>query len=113
MRKSNSYVREWLLKNRFDHVWFKPHRDGRKKQNWEMVYRSNGEIYGQLDIFNLWDGLCFDPTGTLVMFQVKTGSWASEKKIKKFMKNKSGFIGMVFNVRKKDNRWKVFVREYR
>jgi len=113
MRTSNVYVREWLLKNKFDHVWFKPHRDPRKRGNHEVVYRANGETYGQLDLFNLFDGVCFDPNGLLVMFQVKTHNWASEKKIKDFMKGKSGFMCMVFNVRLIERRWKVFIREYR
>ena len=43
----------WLLKNGYDEIWLKAH--GRRQ---DLVY-NRGEWYRALDLWNLFDGICF------------------------------------------------------
>lgn len=109
MRASNKLVREWLLSNGYDEIWFKPHT----KRN-DVVFTQNGK-YIATDLWNLFDGLCFK-NGDLRCLQMKTNSWAKEKPITDFIR-KHPLIVLSFNVTDKlkesKGKYKVFVREYR
>ena len=110
MRASNLMVREWLLTNNYDQVWFKPHT----KRN-EYVFTQKGK-YLATDIWNLFDGICIDPSGFIVFLQMKTNSWAKEKPLKDFIKRCKDVIILSFNVTNKlkecKGHYKVFVRDY-
>jgi hypothetical protein len=110
MRASNKLVREWLLKNNYDEIWFKPHG----KRN-DYVFTQKGNYMAQ-DIWNLFDGICITPSGWVVFLQMKTNSWASEKDFIKFRKKCPQMIILSFNVTNKlkecKGKYKVFVREY-
>lgn len=109
MRTSNKMVREFLLRQDFDHVWFKRH----SKRN-DVVYTQRGS-YLASDLWNLFDGMCFTSRGIIVFLQMKTNNWAKEIPLKNFAKDHKVVI-LSFNVtnRLKDCRgkWKVFVRSY-
>lgn len=112
MRTSNKLVREWLLKNSYDEIWFKPHG----KRN-DYVFTQKGNYMAQ-DIWNLFDGICISNYSGITFLQMKTNAWASEKPFKDFLKKlPDNYIEILsFNVTNKlaecKGRWKVFVREY-
>ena len=110
MRASNLLVRKWLLENKFDNIWFKPH----SKRN-DLVFTQNGN-YLAIDLWNLFDGICFTEFGGIVFLQIKTNSWAKEKPIRDFLKKTHDLRVMVFNVTDKlkecKKHYKVFVRRY-
>lgn len=120
MRASNKLVREWLLKNGYDEIWFKAHG----KRN-DYVFTQRGTYMAQ-DIWNLFDGICFTAHGAIVFLQMKTNVWANDKKYESFCIRHSCRI-LSFNVSNKLKEcrnilkdgsegkipnWKVFVREY-
>lgn len=108
MRASNFLVREWLLQNNYDNIWFKPHT----ARN-DIVFTQNGK-YLATDLWNLFDGIC---TGgnTVFFLQMKTNAWAKEKEIKQWI-DKINCHVLVFNVTNKckqcNGKYKVFMREY-
>lgn len=111
MRASNKMVREWLLKNGYDHIWFKPHG----KRN-DIVFTQKGNYLAQ-DIWNLFDGLAINPLGYIALLQMSTGKWHDKKQYEKFAKKIQGGLEilnfMVTNKRKECNgKYKVFVREF-
>lgn len=103
-------VREWLLREGYDQVWFKAHT----ARN-DVVFTQKGK-YLATDLWNLFDGICIDPAGFIVFLQMKTNSWAKEKPIKDFVKRVKGCFALSFNVTNKrvecKNHYKVFVRDY-
>ncbi len=109
MRASNKLIREWLLKNRYDQIWFKPHG----KRN-DYVFTQKGNYMAQ-DIWNLFDGVAISLMGNLYFLQMKTNNWANEKRIKDFIKN-TNIHALSFNVTNKKKeckgKYKVFMREY-
>ena len=107
MRVSNRKAVLLLLKNGYDDIWLKPH--GRRH---DLVYNT-GEWYRALDLWNLFDGICFDKEGNIVLIQIKTNAWAKEKPIKDFLKDKKHLITLSLNVNRHKNIWSVSVREYK
>lgn len=109
MWASNKMVREFLLKNEFDGIWFKPHT-----KRSDIVYTQRG-TYLANDLWNLFDGMCFAPNGKIVFLQMKTNNWAKEEPIK-FFQEKHKVVILSFNVTNKlkdcRGKWKVFVRTY-
>ena len=121
MRASNKLVREWLLKNSYDEIWFKPHG----KRN-DLVFTQRGNYLAQ-DIWNLFDGICISRGGTVMFLQMATTKFHAKEPFQKFA-NKVRGIGilnfMVTDKRKECERinkdgkvskirdYKVFVREY-
>ena len=108
MRVSNRKAVLLLLKNGYDDIWLKPH--GRRH---DLVYNT-GEWYRALDLWNLFDGICFG--GNIPFFiQIKTNSWAAAKPIKSFLVNHNISV-IIFNVTNKPKKckgkYKVFSREY-
>ena len=111
MRASNKLVREWLLSNGYDQIWFKAHTNRS-----DSVFTQKGK-YLATDLWNLFDGMCIDSTGEYVVFlQMKTNSWAKEEPIKNFIKNKTGCFALSFNVTNKlkncKGKYTVHVRDY-
>ena len=109
MRASNKLVREWLLKNSYDEIWFKPHG----KRN-DYVFTQRGSYMAQ-DIWNLFDGICIRE-GVITFLQMKTNAWAKGSDFVKF-KNKTIMTDILsFNVtnalKECGGKYKVFVREY-
>jgi hypothetical protein len=106
MRASNKLVREWLLENGYDNIWFKPH----SARN-DLVFTSKGN-YLATDLYNLFDGICTD--GGIVFLQNKTNRWATEEPLIRFSK-KYGVKILSFNVTnklKESKKYKVYVRRY-
>ncbi len=107
MRASNKLVREWLLKNGYDDIWFKPHT----KRN-DLVFTQKGK-YLATDLWNLFDGLCF-LNGSLRCLQMKTNAWAKQEPLIRFAK-KTGLTILSFNVsnqiKSSKGKFQVFVRE--
>lgn len=109
MRTSNKMVREFLLKQKFDHIWFKRHT-----KRSDVIYTQRGSYWAS-DLWNLFDGMCFAPTGAIVFLQMKTNNWAKEEPIKNFVK-KHKVVILSFNVTNRlkecNGHFKIFVRSY-
>ena len=106
MRSSNRKAVLWLLKNGYDDIWLKAH--GRRL---DLIY-TTGEWYRALDLWNLFDGICFDDVGRIILIQIKTNSWAKADPIKEFLKNKKNLIVLVINVKGSGKKWEVLTKEY-
>lgn len=110
MRASNKLVREWLLSNNYDQIWFKAHT----ARN-DLVFTQKGN-YLSTDLWNLFDGICQSSSGFIVFLQMKTNKWADEKPLKEFIKKINGCFIISFNVNNKlketRGKYKVFVRNY-
>jgi len=107
MRSSNRKAVLWLLKNGYDEIWLKPH--GRRQ---DLVY-NRGEWYRALDLWNLFDGICFDEKGNIVLLQIKTNAWAPEKPFTDFLSDKKNLRILSINVKlAKFKKWEVLTRYY-
>lgn len=111
MRASNRKVREWLLANGYDDIWFKPHT---KKS--DAVFTQHG-MYRATDLWNLFDGICTGGFGKGMFYlQMKTNAWADQKPIHKFISSHPQTNVLVFNVtnalKECNGKYKVFVRQY-
>lgn len=110
MRASNKMVREWLLQNGYDEIWFKPHG----KRN-DYVFTKKGNYMAQ-DIWNLFDGICINNWGYVYFLQVKTNNWAKKSDFEKFIRKTAQTHILSFNVTNKrkecNKKYKVLVREY-
>ena len=106
MRSSNRKAVLWLLKHDYDDIWLKAH--GRRH---DLIY-TLGEWYRALDLWNLFDGICFDKNGNIILIQIKTNAWADAAKIRTFLKGKKNLTAMVINVKGKGKNWEVLIREY-
>jgi len=109
MRASNKLVRFWLLENKYDQIWFKPH-----SKRSDLVFTQNGN-YLATDLWNLFDGICFSPCGEIIFLQMKTNRWAKEKEINCFVKRTKSRV-LIFNVTNQlvecNKKYRVFVRKY-
>ena len=106
MRFSNRKAVNYLLSKGYDDIWLKPH--GRRH---DLVY-TQGDWYRALDLWNLFDGICFDRDGNANFIQIKTNAWAAEKPIKDFIYDKKNLIVLSINVKGSGKKWEVKVREY-
>ena len=82
MRFSNRKAVLWLLKNGYDDVWLKPHT-----KRTDLTY-TQGEWYRVIDLWNLFDGVCFNEEGEAIFFQIKTNAWAKASPIIDFLADK-------------------------
>ena len=99
MRFSNRKAVLWLLENGYDEIWLKPHI-----RRSDLVY-TVGEWYRALDLWNLFDGICFDADGNIVLIQIKPTAWASASPINDWLKDKNKLIVLVINVKGKGKKW--------
>ena len=106
MRFSNRKAVMWLLKNGYDEIWLKAH--GRRQ---DLVY-NRGDWYRALDLWNLFGGICFDEKGNIVLLQIKTNAWASEKRFREFLADKKNLRILSINVLGKFKKWEVLTRQY-
>ena len=107
MRQSNRKAVMWLLKNNYDEIWLKPHT-----RRADLVY-TRGEWYRALDLWNLFDGICFDDNDNVVFIQIKTNAWAPEKPLISFANTHKSVRVMSINVKQnKEKKWEVLYREY-
>jgi len=107
MRASNRKAVLWLLKNEYDEIWLKPHI-----RRADLVY-TRGEWYRALDLWNLFDGICFDEKNNIVFLQIKTNSWAKAKPLENFVKTHQNVKIISINVKGEKNKWVVYFREYK
>ena len=105
MRISNGHATKYLLQRGFDNIWLKPHTRFKDKVQCQTTR------YYALDLWNLYDGLCFDTKGVLWAIQIKTNAWAKASDIITFQKDHK-IKCIVLNVKKEGSRWKVFERKY-
>ena len=110
MRTTNKKIREWLLEKGYDDIWFKAH--GKQK---DMTFTQRGNYYST-DLWNLFDGICFDDQGNLVLLQMKTNGWADSKEIQEWLMKRKNLNVLVFNVTNKPKeckgKFKLFYRSY-
>jgi hypothetical protein len=111
MRASNKLVREWLLSNGYDEIWFKAHG----KRN-DYVFTQRGKYMAQ-DIWNLFDGICISYDGKICFLQMKTNAWAKGSDFKEFQKKTKNYAEVLsFNVTNKcvdcKGKFQVFVRGF-
>jgi hypothetical protein len=109
MRISNKRIREWLLENNYNDIWFKAHT----KRN-DRVYTQSG-TYLATDLWNLFDGICFDVKRDIVFLQMKTNAWPKEEPIKKWV-SQNCYKVLVLNctnkLRESKGKWMIKVRDY-
>ena len=105
MRISNGHAIKYLLKHGYDHIWLKAHTKFKDK------VQCQDSRYYALDLWNLYDGLCFDSKGNIWAIQIKTNAWAKASEIIEFQKNHK-IKSLVLNVKKDGSRWKVLQRLY-
>lgn len=105
MRISNGHATKFLLKNGYNQIWLKAHTKFK-----DRVQCQDSRYYA-LDLWNLFDGLCFDSKGYLWAIQIKTNAWAKASEIIDFQKNYK-IKSIVLNVKKSGSRWKVLERKY-
>ena len=106
MRASNRKAVMWLLKEGYDDIWLKAHT-----RRHDLIY-TRGEWYRALDLWNLFDGICFDDGGNIVLIQIKTNAWPPSQPIFDFMRDKNNMKVLCINVFRKEGRWDVKVRAY-
>lgn len=105
MRISNGHATKFLLKNGYNQIWLKAHTKFK-----DRVQCQDSRYYA-LDLWNLFDGLCFDSKGYLWAIQIKTNAWAKASDIVDFQKSYK-IKSIVLNVKKSGSRWKVLERKY-
>ena len=105
MRISNGHATKYLLQRGYNHIWLKAHTKFKDK------VQCQDTRYYALDLWNLYDGLCFDTKGILWAIQIKTNAWAKASDIITFQKDHK-IKPIVLNVKKEGSRWKVFERKY-
>lgn len=99
MQESNRQARKFLFAEGFDAIWMKSHTDSRRGGS-DYYYLSLDQKAKQCtDVFNLFDGCCYDADGQFWWVQIKTDQWPPEEPIKNFMIGKSTNI-MAINVKK-------------
>lgn len=110
MWETNKNVREWLLKEGYDEIWFKPHG---KRSDYVFTHKGN---YLATDLWNLFDGICFSEIGNIYFLQMKTNAWAKEKPIQDFVDSHNNVRVLSFNVTNKlvacKGKYKLFMRSY-
>jgi hypothetical protein len=106
MRASNRKAVMWLLKNGYDEIWLKAHN---RRQ--DLVY-TRGEWYRALDLWNLFDGICFDDESNTVMLQIKTNAWAKSAPLQTFVDTHINSKVLSINVKGEKGKWTVYTREY-
>ena len=106
MRQSNRKAVMWLLKNSYDEIWLKPHT-----RRADLVY-TRGEWYRALDLWNLFDGICFDENDNIILLQIKTNAWAKAKPLEDFVKTHKNIRVLSMNVKGENGKWNVYTRKY-
>jgi len=109
MRDTNKKVRFWLLENGYDDIWFKPH----SKRN-DYVFTQE-RTYLATDLWNLFDGICFDSLGRPIFLQMKTNAWPKEKPIKDFIRKRMIRVLVLNNTNKMkstNGKYGIFTRSY-
>lgn len=106
MYQTNKMCKDWLVKNGYDYIWLKPHIDARNARFKETYLTKDGVFYAR-DIYNLFDGICFDPQGILTFIQLSTTNYHPEKPYLEFIQDKKGFKIMMLRARKKSRKWIV------
>ena len=74
MRFSNRKAVLWLLESGYDEIWLKPHI-----RRSDLVY-TVGEWYRALDLWNLFDGICFDAAPRVLFCRLGKKVFGSRQK---------------------------------
>ena len=107
---TNKLCKDWLIQNHYDFIWLKPHIDARLSKFKETYLTKDGAFYAR-DIYNLFDGICFDSAGVLTFIQLSTTNYHKEEPYMEFLKDKKGFRVLMLRAIKKKNRWLVQTKE--
>ena len=108
MRYSNKIAVKWMLSKGFDQIWLKRH-----VRRHDFHYTQGGN-YIALDLWNLFDGICWYE-GKTVYIQIKTNGWANDTHIRAWLQDKvASTLVLVINVKKtpKTTGWFVANRFY-
>lgn len=106
MRNTNRMAQEWLLQNGYDYIWLKPHMDGRKNRHKETYLTTRGRFY-QTDLYNLFDGICFDKTGRTVFLQLSTNKFHPVLRYEKFFSDKFDTYCLMLAAFKAGRTWEI------
>ena len=110
MRASNKLVREFLLKSGHDQIWFKAHTKFH-----DTIYTQDGK-YNALDLWNLFDGICFDRYNQIVFLQMKTNGWAKDQPLLDFVEKYDHCRILSINVnntlKRQNGKYEVRVRAF-
>lgn len=102
--KTNDLARNWLLGDGYTNIWLKRHDTRHPDSVWlKREPLSTGKMYvvryKAVDLWNLFDGMCFDDEGTLTFLQIKTDAWPNRIQITNFIEDKQGFNVLAINVK--------------
>lgn len=101
--KTNDLAREWLINQGYTQIWLKTHAR-RKDTIWmKRDHHLSGKAYivkyQATDLWNLFDGICFDDCGCLHFLQIKTDGWPNKNQIVNFLEDKQGVYVLAINVK--------------
>jgi len=104
MRDNNTLAREWLIKKGYSQIWLKKH-DRHLDMVWDHNTAPDGEEpivlkYMAQDMFNLFDGICFDIRGRLVFLAIGT-AFKKIPQLETFLEGKWGFRVVMIRVNRK------------
>lgn len=97
--------KDWLINNGYDYIWLKAHTDARNNRFKETYLTKDGVFFSR-DIYNLFDGICFDPEGVLTFIQLSTTNYHPEPPYHKFLEGKKGFKILMLRAKKR-KKWTV------
>ena len=104
MRDNNTLSREWLIKKGYTQIWLKQH-NRHLDQVWDHNSAPEGEDiqvlkYMAQDMFNLFDGICFDSNGSLTFLAIGI-AFKKIPQLETFLKGKQGFDVLMIKINRK------------
>jgi len=104
MRDNNTLAREWLINKGYTQIWLKQHT-----RHLDMVWDHNTAPEGQeqqvlkymaQDMWNLFDGICFDSNGTLTFLAIGI-TFKKIPELEAFLEGKQGFDVKMIRINRK------------
>lgn len=111
MYQTNKLAKKWLFQNDYDFIWLKPHLDNRRNHFKDWYHTKAGSIQ-QTDIYNLFDGFCFDHLGYLVFLQISTTNFHGIQPYEDFIMNKKGISILMLKAVKTKNKWIIKTKSF-
>ena len=102
--KSNDLARQWLISNGYTNIWLKRHDTRHPDTVWlKREPTESGKMhmvkYKAVDLWNLFDGICFDEAGAPIYLQIKTDGWPNNKQMEHFLEDKQLFMALAINIK--------------
>lgn len=104
MRDNNTLAREWLINQGYSQIWLKQHN-----RHLDTVWDHNTAPEGQemqvlkymaQDMFNLFDGICFDKKGYLTFLAIGV-AFKKIPQLETFLEGKKGFGVLMIKINRK------------